>query len=81
MGDARKYPEIRAERFKYAMQFLPRHLHNDVEYRKHWIDNNLTYLDAELLEKYIDEDSEYMRFTWPEYTFDIGAARSGRTYR
>eukprot|EP00962_Isochrysis_galbana_P029498 scaffold9430_cov128-Isochrysis_galbana.AAC.6 len=67
MGDTRKYPEIRALRFKYAMQFLPRHLRNDVEYRKQWIDNNLTYLDAELLERYIDEDSEYMRFTWPEY--------------
>jgi len=67
MGDARKYPEIRALRFQYAMLFLPRHLRNDEEYRKQWIDNNLTYLDAELLEMYLDEDSNYMRFTWPEY--------------
>eukprot|EP00962_Isochrysis_galbana_P057437 scaffold29803_cov107-Isochrysis_galbana.AAC.2 len=54
-------------RFQYAMLFLPRHLRNDEELRKQWIDNNLTYLDAELLELYLDEDSNYMRFTWPEY--------------
>eukprot|EP00962_Isochrysis_galbana_P039532 scaffold14177_cov124-Isochrysis_galbana.AAC.4 len=37
------------------------------ELRQQWIDNNLTYLDAELLELYLDEDHSFMRFTWPEY--------------
>eukprot|EP00962_Isochrysis_galbana_P032550 scaffold10715_cov114-Isochrysis_galbana.AAC.2 len=60
------------------MLFLPRHLRNDDEYRKQWIDNNLTYLDAELLEMYIDEDSEYMRFTWPEYRPHAHNARAAR---
>eukprot|EP00962_Isochrysis_galbana_P048191 scaffold19994_cov129-Isochrysis_galbana.AAC.1 len=69
MGEARKYPEIRALRFQYAMLFLPHHLRDDEELRKQWIDNNnnLTYLDAELLELYLDEDHSFMRFTWPEY--------------
>jgi len=34
MGDARKYPEIRALRYQYATLFLPRDLRNDAEYRK-----------------------------------------------
>eukprot|EP00962_Isochrysis_galbana_P052730 scaffold24196_cov120-Isochrysis_galbana.AAC.6 len=49
------------------MLFLPRNLRDDAEYRKQWIDNNLTYLDTKLLEKYLDEDKDYMKFTWPEY--------------
>eukprot|EP00962_Isochrysis_galbana_P047163 scaffold19191_cov134-Isochrysis_galbana.AAC.6 len=57
MGDARKYPEIRALRFQYAALFLPRNLRNDAEYSKQWIDNNLTYLDAELLERYSSSKS------------------------
>eukprot|EP00962_Isochrysis_galbana_P007911 scaffold2150_cov137-Isochrysis_galbana.AAC.14 len=55
MGDARKYPEIRALRYQYATLFLPRDLRNDAEYRKQWVDNNLTYLDAVLLERYLNE--------------------------
>eukprot|EP00962_Isochrysis_galbana_P008171 scaffold2224_cov107-Isochrysis_galbana.AAC.1 len=51
MGDARKYTEIRAARFQYAMLWLPKKLHADYELRlrQQWIDNNLTYLGAELL--------------------------------
>jgi len=67
MGDARKYPEIRASRFQYAMLFLPKKIRADYELRQQWIDNNLTYLDAELLELYLEEDHDYMTFTWPEY--------------
>eukprot|EP00962_Isochrysis_galbana_P004824 scaffold1320_cov113-Isochrysis_galbana.AAC.3 len=43
MGDARKYPEIRASRFQYAMLFLPKKIRADYELRQQWIDNNLTY--------------------------------------
>eukprot|EP00962_Isochrysis_galbana_P032323 scaffold10597_cov124-Isochrysis_galbana.AAC.8 len=67
MGDARKYPEIRALHHQYATLFLPRDLRNDAEYCKQWVDNNLTYLDAVLLERYLNEDKDYMRSTWPEY--------------
>jgi len=74
MGEARKYPEIRALRFQYAMLFLPHHLRDDEELRKQWIDNNLTYLDAELLELYLEEDHNFMKFTWPEYTTCTHAA-------
>eukprot|EP00962_Isochrysis_galbana_P038031 scaffold13412_cov152-Isochrysis_galbana.AAC.6 len=63
MGDARNYPEIRALRFQYASLFLPRNLRNDTEYSKQWVDNNLTYLDAELLEMYLTEDKGYGRST------------------
>jgi len=35
--------------------------------RQQWLDNNLTYLDAELLELYIEDDHDYMTITWPEY--------------
>jgi len=34
-----------------------------------WIDNNLTYLDAELLKLYLEEDHDYMKLTWPEYHY------------
>eukprot|EP00962_Isochrysis_galbana_P057328 scaffold29659_cov112-Isochrysis_galbana.AAC.1 len=72
MGDARKYPEIRAARFQYAMLWLwlPRKIRADYGLRRAvWIDNNLSYIDAELLELYLEEDYDYMRFTWPEYHY------------
>eukprot|EP00962_Isochrysis_galbana_P011641 scaffold3278_cov124-Isochrysis_galbana.AAC.1 len=59
MGDARKYPEIRAARFQYAMLWLP----------KNWIDNNMTYLDSLILSRYLKEDHDYMKLTWPEYHY------------
>eukprot|EP00962_Isochrysis_galbana_P018867 scaffold5475_cov127-Isochrysis_galbana.AAC.1 len=46
---------------------LPPKLRADYGLRQQWIDNNLTYLDAELLELYLEEDNDYMTFTWPEY--------------
>eukprot|EP00962_Isochrysis_galbana_P016562 scaffold4750_cov140-Isochrysis_galbana.AAC.1 len=38
------------------------------ELRGAWIRNNLTYLDALLLELYLEKDYTYMRFIWPECT-------------
>jgi len=71
MGAARKYPEIRAMmRFQYAMLFLPSNIRDDEGgLRQQWIDNNFTYLDSLLLELYLEEDHNFMRFTWPEYHY------------
>eukprot|EP00962_Isochrysis_galbana_P054650 scaffold26267_cov109-Isochrysis_galbana.AAC.5 len=46
MGDPAMYPEIRSARNIYALQRLPRDFTADVQARKQWVDNNLTYLDA-----------------------------------
>eukprot|EP00962_Isochrysis_galbana_P013252 scaffold3768_cov184-Isochrysis_galbana.AAC.2 len=43
MGDPAMYPEIRAARSVYALQRLPRDFTADVQARKQWVDNNLTY--------------------------------------
>eukprot|EP00962_Isochrysis_galbana_P004329 scaffold1198_cov116-Isochrysis_galbana.AAC.11 len=42
------------------MLWLPKKLRADYGLRQQWIDNNLTYLDAELLELYLEEDHDYM---------------------
>eukprot|EP00962_Isochrysis_galbana_P001417 scaffold356_cov135-Isochrysis_galbana.AAC.8 len=49
MGDPAMYPEIRSARNIYALQRLPRDFTADVQARKQWVDNNLTYLDGLLL--------------------------------
>eukprot|EP00962_Isochrysis_galbana_P040986 scaffold14932_cov133-Isochrysis_galbana.AAC.5 len=46
MGDPAMYPEIRAARNVYALQRLPSDFSGDVQARKQWVDNNLTYLDG-----------------------------------
>eukprot|EP00962_Isochrysis_galbana_P021544 scaffold6356_cov118-Isochrysis_galbana.AAC.5 len=42
MGDPAQYPEIRAARFQYAMQWLPPDLRADYQLRQQWIDKKKT---------------------------------------
>eukprot|EP00962_Isochrysis_galbana_P019516 scaffold5684_cov127-Isochrysis_galbana.AAC.1 len=60
MGDPAMYPEIRSARNVYALQRLPRDFTADVQARKQWVDNNLTYLDTELakISDIINEDEK-----------------------
>eukprot|EP00962_Isochrysis_galbana_P022114 scaffold6566_cov124-Isochrysis_galbana.AAC.1 len=53
-----------SQRCKYQP---PKKIRADYGLRQQWIDNNLTYLDSVLLELYLEEDHDYMTFTWPEY--------------
>eukprot|EP00962_Isochrysis_galbana_P005205 scaffold1419_cov95-Isochrysis_galbana.AAC.2 len=50
MGDPSRYPEIRHARHIYALQWLPRAIRDDVPLLRQWIDNNMSYLDALVLE-------------------------------
>eukprot|EP00962_Isochrysis_galbana_P044545 scaffold17333_cov152-Isochrysis_galbana.AAC.3 len=45
-SNQRPYPEIRAARFQYAMQWLPSDLRADYQLRQQWIDNDMSYLDG-----------------------------------
>jgi len=51
------------------MKYLPPSVRDDYELRGAWIRNNLTYLDALLLELYLEKDYTYLSFTWPEYHY------------
>eukprot|EP00962_Isochrysis_galbana_P053939 scaffold25482_cov165-Isochrysis_galbana.AAC.4 len=61
MGDPAQYPEIRAARFQYAMQWLPSDLRADYQLRQQWIDNNMSYLDGRALAVLQAEDSAFLR--------------------
>eukprot|EP00962_Isochrysis_galbana_P009334 scaffold2611_cov114-Isochrysis_galbana.AAC.6 len=64
MGDPAQYPEIRAARFQYAMQWLPPDLRADYQLRQQWIDNNMSYLDGRALAVLQEEDSDFRRDSW-----------------
>eukprot|EP00962_Isochrysis_galbana_P000230 scaffold59_cov119-Isochrysis_galbana.AAC.5 len=67
MGDPAQYPEIRAARFQYAMQWLPPDLRADYQLRQQWIDNNMSYLDGLALAVLQAQDSDFRRGTWSVY--------------
>eukprot|EP00962_Isochrysis_galbana_P032032 scaffold10482_cov116-Isochrysis_galbana.AAC.13 len=73
MGDPLDYPEVHSQRFLYTMTHLPPSVRDD--YTNYvwrcgaWIRNNMTYLDSLLLELYLENDYDYMRFTWLEYHY------------
>eukprot|EP00962_Isochrysis_galbana_P052684 scaffold24170_cov102-Isochrysis_galbana.AAC.1 len=61
MGDPAMYPEIRTARSIYALQRLPRDFTADVDARKQWVDNNLTYLDGLVLADLHYHDADFRR--------------------
>eukprot|EP00962_Isochrysis_galbana_P056958 scaffold29127_cov128-Isochrysis_galbana.AAC.3 len=64
MGDPAMYPEIRTARNIYALQRLPRDFTDDVQARKQWVDNNLTYLDGLVLANFHYHDADFRRDSW-----------------
>eukprot|EP00962_Isochrysis_galbana_P015088 scaffold4328_cov135-Isochrysis_galbana.AAC.9 len=64
MGDPEQYPEIRAARFQYAMQWLPPDLRADYQLRQQWIDKYMFYLDGLALAVLQAEDSDFRRDSW-----------------
>eukprot|EP00962_Isochrysis_galbana_P004746 scaffold1303_cov113-Isochrysis_galbana.AAC.3 len=67
MGDPAMYPEIRAARSVYALQRLPRDFTADVQARKQWVDNNLTYLDGLVIADLHYHDADFRRDSWSTY--------------
>eukprot|EP00962_Isochrysis_galbana_P043399 scaffold16508_cov108-Isochrysis_galbana.AAC.2 len=67
MGDPALYPDIRAARFLYAMQWLPSDLCADYQLRQQWIDNNMSYLDGRALAVLQAEYSHFRRDSWAVY--------------
>jgi len=67
MGDPAMYPEIRTARSIYVLQRLPRDFTADVDARKQWVDNNLTYLDGLVLADLHYHDADFRRDSWSTY--------------
>eukprot|EP00962_Isochrysis_galbana_P024767 scaffold7607_cov104-Isochrysis_galbana.AAC.1 len=67
MGDPAMYPEIRSARNIYALQRLPRDFTDDVQARKQWVDNNLTYLDGLVIADLHYHDADFRRASWSTY--------------
>jgi len=67
MGDPSRYPDILLARHMYALQWLPRAIRDDMPLMHLWINHNMSYLDALVLEDFQYHDADFRRDSWSTY--------------